>query len=474
MSSRLMSMLAVLPALLSVPATAQSLAGRIAALRDGSATLSYAARPDVCGDGHSIILRSLERQGEIVIFTDEGNVITSMGTAQLGVCTTGPVQLRFVIEDHHVGMLWPVVGSRAAPHADINLGVVAAADAVDWLLGVARTANEQTASRALLAAAIADSVRVSSRIFAIARDRSLPSANREQGLKWATRVAPRESNDTIDQGVRAIAADESDVPDVRERAIRVVIHPEDDAFLRQLYGRVTLNQLKERIIRELGDSPSNANADWITGVARDERESVELRDRAIRIVGEDMHDVERLRAIYPTLVNADLKDRVVRTAAEEGSQASLQWVEAIAENASEPTDVRDRAIRGLGEQGQMSYLRRIYARLGATDLKDRVLRSLGEAGGAENLAFLRRVAFDSNENGDLRDRALRALEESGIRSEDLSRMYDSLADRDLRDRLIRMMAERGDAVSLDKLRKIVASDPDADLRERARRKLAER
>jgi hypothetical protein len=69
---------------------------------------------------------------------------------------------------------------------------------------------------------------------------------------------------------------------------------------------------------------------------------------------------------------------------------------------------------------------------------------------------------------------LRALEESGIRSEELSRMYDSIADRDLRDRLIRMMAERGDAVALEKLRKIVASDPDADLRERARRKLAER
>ena len=474
MSPRLVSVLAVLPALLSVQAPAQSVAGRIAELRDGSATLSYAARPDVCGDGHSIILRSREQQDEIVIFTDDGNVITSIGTVQMPVCTTGPVQLRVVLQDHRIWMVWPAVGGRAAPRADVNLGVVAAADAVDWLLGVARTASEQTASRALLAAAIADSVRISSRIFAIARDRSLPSANREQGLKWATRVAPRESNDTIDQGVRAIAADESDVPDVRERAIRVVIHPEDDAFLRQLYGRVTLNQLKERIIRELGDSPSNANADWITGVARDERESVELRDRAIRIVGEDMHDVERLRAIYPTLVNADLKDRVVRTAAEEGSQASLQWVEAIAENASEPTDVRDRAIRGLGEQGQMSYLRRIYARLGATDLKDRVLRSLGEAGGAENLAFLRRVAFDSNENGDLRDRALRALEESGIRSEDLSRMYDSIADRDLRDRLIRMMAERGDAVSLDKLRKIVASDPDADLRERARRKLAER
>jgi hypothetical protein len=36
------------------------------------------------------------------------------------------------------------------------------------------------------------------------------------------------------------------------------------------------------------------------------------------------------------------------------------------------------------------------------------------------------------------------------------------------------MAERGDTVSRDKLARIVREDPDADLRERARRKLAER
>ena len=461
--------------LLSGSAVAQGLAARIASLHDGSATLTYAARPDVCGDGHNIILRSLDQRGEIIIFTDDGDMITSIGTARLPVCETGPVRLRIVVQDHRIGSIWPSVG-RAAPRADVDLGVVSTAEAATWLLGVARSASEQTASHALLAAAIADSVRISTRIFAIARDRSLAPANREQALKWAARIAPRESNDTIDQGVRVIAADESDVPDVRERAIRVVVHPDGDAFLRQLYGRLTLSRLKERIIRELGEEEtrSGANAEWILGVARNERENVELRDRAIRVLGEDMNDVDWLRALYPSLSSSDLKDRVVRTAAEEGSQESLRWIEAIAENASEPADVRDRALRGLGEQGQSAYLREVYARLDVTDLRERVLRSLGEAGGAENVAFLRQVALDPNAHSDLRDRALRELDESGLRSEELVRMYDSLTDRDLRDRLIRLMAERGDGASLDKLRKIVASDPDADLRERARRKLAQR
>jgi hypothetical protein len=476
MHTRFVTSLVALTGLLSCSAAAQGLAGRIAGLRYGSATLTYAARPDVCGDGHNIILRRFDTAGDVIYISDGDNTVTLTGTLEGNrpVCLTGPVRLRITLQDHRVGSLWPSVGGTGAPRADVDLGVVSAAAAADWLLGVARSSSEETAGRALLAAALADSVRISTRILAIARDRSLPASNREQALKWATRVASREGNDTIDQGVRAIAADESDVPDVRERAIRVTIHPDDDAFLRQLYERITLTQLKERIIRELGESPSNANAEWIMAVARNEREAVDLRDRAIRIIGEDMHDVERLRALYPTLSNPDLKDRVVRTAADEGSPASMQWLESVAENASEPVDVRDRAIRGLGEEGRTAYLRRVYARLDATDLKDRVLRALGEAGGAENLQFLRQVALDPKDQPDLRDRALRALDESGIRPEELVRLYDTIADRDLRDRLIRLMAERGDTVSRDKLARIVREDPDADLRERARRKLAER
>lgn len=475
MSLRFQLGLVVLPALLSCSAAAQGLAGRIAGLRDGSATLTYAARPDVCGDGHSIILRRLDPSGDVVYFSDNGNVFTGTWTGHQPVCMTGPVRLRFSVQDHHVGSLWPSVGGRDVPRADVDLGVVSTAEVTDWLLRVARTAPEEAASRALLSAALADSVRISTRILTIARDRSLAAPNREQALKWATRVAPREAaSDTVDQVVRAIAADDGDVPDLRERAIRVTLHPEDDAFLRQLYGRLTQTQLKERIIRELGDSPSDANAEWIVGVARNERETVELRDRAIRVIGEDMHDIDRLRAIYPTLSDPDLKDRVVRTAGDDGSTASIQWIESIAENSREPVDVRDRAIRMLGEQGQNGYLRRAYAHLDHSDLKDRVLRALGEAGGADNLGFLRQVAFDPQENGDLRDRAVRALDESGVRTDELVRLYDSIADHELRDRLIRLMAERGDAVARDKLEKIATGDPDSDLRERARRKLAER
>lgn len=470
MSRRFSLCLAALAALLTSSAAAQTLAARIARLGDGSYMLTYGARPEVCGDGRTIILRGLGQLGDVIYSGNAGSTIYGGWSEQSPGCTTGPVRLRFSIEDHRIGQLWPGVGRTGIARADVDLGVVACAAVTGWLLGVARTSSGETASRALLAAALADSTRIATRMLAIAQDRSLAAPNREQGLKWAALVAVREANDTVAQGVRAIAADDAELPEVRERAIRVTLHPDDDAFLRRLYGQVTLKQLKERIIGELGDSPGTENVEWLVGVAHNEREDLDLRDRAIRVIGEDQHDIERLRVLYSNLSNPDLQDRVVRTAADEGSAASIQWIESVAENTREPGDVRDRAIRDLGDGGQTAYLRRLYSRLDRTDLKDRVLLALGDAGGPDNLQFLRQVVLDSKEGMDLRDRAVRALDEAGVRSDELVRLYDATTDRDLRDRLIRLMADRGDTVSRAKLARIARDDPDPDLRERAARR----
>jgi hypothetical protein len=86
----------------------------------------------------------------------------------------------------------------------------------------------------MFAAAIADSARISGPLLAIAQDRTLRPVNREQALKWLARIAPRDGDAASEASIRAIAADQTDTPDVRERAIRVLAHPTDDAFLRDL------------------------------------------------------------------------------------------------------------------------------------------------------------------------------------------------------------------------------------------------
>ena len=465
-----------IPALLALtvafPLRAQRLADRVAAVREGTVTFTYASRPEVCGDGRSIIVRQLGTEG-VTIYSPEGMTSLDSWNGPGPTCAHGPVRVRLTLRNGQVVALRPSVGWTGGAGGARDLGEADGQQAADFLLNVARTASEDVCYNAMFAAGIADGARVSSTLLVIARDRSLRPANREQALKWVARTAPREGNDAAGAGVRAIAADETDHPEVRERAIRVLAHPGDDAFLRDLYGKLSHQALKERVIRVVAESQTPANIEWLERIARDDREAIELRDRAIRVLGEDLHEVDRLRALYARLGHAELKDRLIRVVGEDGSEDALHWIETLAESRAEPHEARDRALRVLGEHGGVAYLRQVYRRLDDVELQDRVLREVGEAGGADNLQFLRAVALDTQAASDLRDRSLRELAEAGMRTADLAALYDAIAGRDLRERLIKLLAERGDRAARDKLAAIARNDPDQELRRQALKRLAE-
>jgi hypothetical protein len=384
---------------------AQQLAERVAAVRNGTATFSYASRPDVCGVGDVLMLQWLERGSQAFVFSPEWGMASGSWDTRGQPCRHGPARVQVGVRDGQVTTLQPSVGASGGGRGR-DLGVMATRDVVDFLLALARRAPEDVAGRALLAAALADSVAISSRLVALAEDRGLPAGNREQALKWIGWTARREGNTSADAHVRSIAADETDDADVRERAIRVVELPAGEAFLKDLYRRLTRPDLKERVIRVVGET---------------------------------------------------------------GGAEAMAWLKSIAVDGAEPLDARERALRTLGEQKESTYLREVYPRLGHVELQDRVLRALGEAGGVENVRFLRRVALDANAASDLRDRAVRLLSEVGVPTAELVQLYDSIQDADVRDRLIRLLAERGDRDARVKLADIAANDPDADLRRRAQR-----
>jgi hypothetical protein len=449
---------------------AQQLADRLAAVRNGEATFSYAARPDVCGCGDVLMLRWLEPGSQAFIFSPDWGMASGSWDKRGQACMYGPVRVQVGVRAGQVTTLQPSVGASGGGRGR-DLGVIATRDAVDFLLALARQASEDVAGRALLAAALADSATISARLVAMAEDRALPAGNREQALKWIGWTARREGNTSADAHVRSIAADETDDAEVRERAIRVVELPAGEAFLKDLYRRLTRLELKERVIRVLGESPSAATVEWIERLARNPGEALELRERAIRVLGEDLHETRRLRSLYPDLSHAELKERVIRVVGETGDAEAIAWLKSIAVDGAEPLDVRERALRTLGEQKESTYLREVYPRLGHIELQDRVLRALGETGGVENVQFLRRVALDANAASDLRDRAVRVLSEVGVPTGELVQLYDSVQDADVRDRLIRLLAERGDRAARDKLAAIAAGDPNPDLRQRARREM---
>jgi len=439
--------------------------------------MTYAARDGICGDGKSFIADASTAGRGYDVWFSEGNFSTTSSMSGFeSRCTRGPVRLLLVVRDHRVVDVQPFVGpsSAASERAAAELGTVSVNDVSRYLLDLAAAGREDVARTAILAASIADSVRIAGRLADIARNKSLGSSVRESALKWVGRVGAREGDRDAMRVARTIAEDRQDQVDVRERAIRVIGEYDGDfAYLRTLYPRLDDASLRERVVRVIGENGSKADLDWVRTVALDRNERTSVRERAVRVLGEGS-DSRSLRELYEKLDDPSLRERVIRTLADIGDAESRRWLQQIVERNTESTSLRERAIRSLAEQGDDAYLRSVYPKLDDDGLRERVIRSLAESGGSETTAGLKGIVRDPKESSGLRERAVRSLAESGVPTADLVAMYDSVTDRDVRDRLVNILAERGDRAALDKLRSIATADPDDDLRRRATRKLAEK
>ena len=453
------------------------LARRVTSAPDGLVKMTYAARDGICGDGRSFIADASTASHGYDVWFSEGNFSTTSSMSNLeSRCTRGPVRLLLVVRDHRVVDVQPFVGpsSPATERTGTELGTVAVNDVSRYLLDLAAAGREDVARTAILAASIADSVRIAGRLADIARNKSLGSSVRESALKWVGRVGAREGDRDAMRVARTIAEDRQDRVDVRERAIRVIGEYDGDfAYLRTLYPRLDDATLRERIVRVIGENGTKADLDWVRTIALDRNERTSIRERAVRVLGESS-DSRSLRELYDKLDDPSLRERVIRTLADVGDSESRRWLQQIVERSSESAALRERAIRSLAEQGEDAYLRSVYPKLDDEDLRERVIRSLAESGGSETTAWLRGIVRDPKESSGLRERAVRSLAESGVPTADLVAIYDSVTDRDVRDRLVNILAERGDRAALDKLRSIATADPDEDLRRRATRKLAEK
>lgn len=181
--------LAALGALLSgaVPgrADAQALAERVERVGDGTVLLSYATRPDVCGDGAGTIGRGTRERTTRWSSDDDAR-----GTWSAGECVPGPARLALAVEDGRVRRLRVTVGRapRAAAGAT-DLGTIAAPAAVSYLLSLAERSDGEAGREAVFAAALADSAVVWPRLLELARDAGRPAATRREATFWVAEAA---------------------------------------------------------------------------------------------------------------------------------------------------------------------------------------------------------------------------------------------------------------------------------------------
>ncbi|HEY3747513.1 MAG TPA: hypothetical protein VGL17_14775, partial [Gemmatimonadaceae bacterium] len=185
-------------------ATAQSLANRIAGASDRSVQFSYPAKAGICGDGRTYIS------------TGPGSYYGSNSSNSSDQCVAGPVRVVADLADRNVIALRTYVGGTT-PVVDpgvANLGTVTAADATDYLLGVASRADGRVGRDAIFAALIADGPDLSSKLLDIGRDQNRPLETRRAALSGLVRSDAGQL-DKIGAALVQIATNEGDAQGVR-------------------------------------------------------------------------------------------------------------------------------------------------------------------------------------------------------------------------------------------------------------------
>jgi hypothetical protein len=208
------------------------------------------------------------------------------------------------------------------------------------------------------------------------------------------------------------------------------------------------------------------------GIALDTSERTSIRERAVRELADESNS-RTLRELYDKLDEPSLKERVIRVMADIGDSESKRWLRDIVAKGTESVALRERAIRSLAEQGDITYLRSVLWFVERRDLQERVVRSVAEAGGADAMAWLAGIVKDPKKSS-IGARSGGSLSRGSWRADGAARVALRLRAGPHRARtLVSLLAERGDRAARDKLRAIATNDPNEDLRQRAVRKLAE-
>jgi HEAT repeat protein len=114
-----------------------------------------------------------------------------------------------------------------------------------------------------------------------------------------------------------------------------------------------------------------------------------------------------------------------------------------------------------------AFLRGLYDRLQSQELKERVIFSVAQSTNADNHRWLLDLARNASEPIEVRKKALFWAGESGVRISALIGLYDSMSDFELKKQLIFVYSERQETEAVDKLMNIARSDPNPELRRKA-------
>jgi len=237
--------------LVASPLHAQSLSSRISAVRNGTVRMSFASRPDVCGNGRGSV-----RTGTTTIrnrdeWEDE--------------CEAGPVRVAMDVADGQVLAIRTYVGGRWRATGDAtDLGTVGVRDATDYLLGPVIAGGGKGARDAIFPATIADSVTTWPRLITIARNDDLERSVRTQAVFWVSQAA----GEKVSDGLRDVAADTKLDREVRKQAVFAISQRKDEGIplLIEIAKTSKDGEIRKNAIFWLGQSHDKRALDYFESI----------------------------------------------------------------------------------------------------------------------------------------------------------------------------------------------------------------
>ncbi len=167
-----------------------------------------------------------------------------------------------------------------------------------------------------------------------------------------------------------LARNEPD-PELRRRAIQLLGTMDATAELWELYQREASQDVKEQMLQAFmvaGDE------EHLLGVARDKRQSEELRGSAIQLLGAEGAE-EVLWRLFQEESSPETKKRVLHALFVAGDHVKIAQV---ASDKSQPLEIRKAAIQNLGVSGEEAVPALLALYRGETDrdMKEHVLEAL--------------------------------------------------------------------------------------------------
>ncbi|MEO8335408.1 MAG: HEAT repeat domain-containing protein [bacterium] len=160
--------------------------------------------------------------------------------------------------------------------------------------------------------------------------------------------------------LRRIAESTTLATELRVRAVSQIgasrRTPDDVQYLEDLYGKTTSPQLRQGILRGIANQRTSESTNWLLGVARDRNSEIELRQVALRSVGQYSSgnaaslEIKDVLALYDEFARQpDMQEQVLDILGQRPETAATEKLIQIASDSANTT-LRRRAIQRLAQR----------------------------------------------------------------------------------------------------------------------------